>query len=244
MTETKIDFRCVPQSGFAKGNGFRAEFVKDKTDVVDLDGLVKEAMDKGYFNWMNPPLVRESIKGFLQTMIDNTLKDGRTRKIDGYLETSLSLRGEFADARDDFDPERHKLAFSVKPLSAFRPDLKQLLPVNVNRIKQFRVTSIYPAEGPRKNRTVIIGKDFLIRGNSLTMTKDVHVTVNIYDPFKREGLSIDPEILSATENEIRCAWPEEVKAEHKHCYFIATVCQWNNNDYRSREIKACIKAAG
>ena len=235
----------VPQSGFAKGKGFRAEFLKDKTDVVDLDNLVKEAMDNGYFNGMNPTLVRESIKGFLQTMIDNTVKDGRTRKIDGYLETALSLRGEFVDARDDFDPERHTLAFSVKPLSAFRPDLKKLRPVNINRIKQFRVTSIYPAEGPRKNRTVILGQDFLIRGNSLTLAKHTNVSVNVYDPFKREGLSVDPEILSASETEIRCAWPNEVTAEHKHCSFCATVSHWDSlDDYRSREIYATIKSAG
>ena len=83
--QTKLEFRLVPTKGVASGKGFRAEWTR-KNEVLDMDAVIAEAQAKGAFVGFSAGRARSDIETLFDTMIANVLKDGRTRKLDGYLE--------------------------------------------------------------------------------------------------------------------------------------------------------------
>ena len=193
----------------ASGKGFRAEWTR-KDDVIDMDEVLVEAQAKGAFLGRSIRHARSDIETLFDTMIANVLKDGRTRKLDGYLELGLKVHGNFAEKTDDFDPERHTLDLGIKPLSAFRRKGSFLQPVNVNRIKQFRLSYITAADGRHKNHEVVFGREFIIRGSNLTLPENGFSGIFCQVMLDRyTGVCAEAPILEKSDSEIRCAWPED-----------------------------------
>ena len=210
----KLDFRLVPATGIAAGKGYRAEFVRRTDSVIDIDGVIAEAQQNGAFFGMAPNLVRSNLETFFNTLIGNVLADGQTRKLDDYLEVSLNLRGLFEQKTDDYDPSKHELKLTVKHLSAFRQQPKNIQPVNVNRIKQFRLSYITAADGLHTNHQVVFGQDFIVRGSNLTLPacelSGVYCQVKM--PNGSYFCSSAP-IISKSDSEIRCSWPPDYESD-------------------------------
>ena len=211
--QTKLEFRLVPTKGVTSGKGFRAEWTR-KDDIIDMDAVIAEAQAKGAFTGRSVSHARSDVETLFDTMIANVLKDGRTRKLDGYLELGLKIHGSFAAKTDDFDPDRHTLDLGVKPLSAFRQAANGIQPVNVNRIRQFRLSFITAADGLHKNHEVVFGREFVIRGSNLTLPENglsgVFCKALLPDNVI---LCAEAPILERSDGEIRCAWPEEYGPE-------------------------------
>jgi len=168
--------------------------------------------------------VRCDLEAFFDTMIENVLTDGKTRKLDGYLELALKLHGNFEEKTEDFDETKHSLDLGLKTLSAFRKKPKTIQPVNVNRIKQFRLHYIAAADGLHKNHEVVFGQEFILRGSNLLLPNDglneVFCQVRMNDGTY---FCAAAPILSKTESEIRCAWPTEYGPETLRCRLWASV---------------------
>jgi len=221
---TKLNFRLVPTKGIASGQGYRAEFVRDGDGVIDIDGVIAEAQRNGAFLNMQPGIVRSNLETFFGTMIDGVLKDGKTRKLDGYLELSLKLHGRFGANTDDYDPAKHSLDLSVKSLSGFAAHPTAIQPVNVNRIKQFRLSYITAASGMHRNHEVVCGQEFVIRGSNLTLPEVGFSGVYCQlETRTRTYYCAEAPIVSMTDSEIRCSWPVEYGPEAVGCRFWASV---------------------
>ena len=139
--KNKLEFRLVPVSGTLKDRGgYRAEFKKDfRNRVIDFDGVVREAINEHRWN-VDHELVKLYFREILISMLKNTAKDGRVRRIDDFFSVSLNLHGRFDDKRDNFDPARHELRLVMRPLTAFRvlsprPG-RDVEPVNMDRTPQ------------------------------------------------------------------------------------------------------------
>jgi len=216
----KLEFHLVPVSGTLKSKGgFRAEFKKDprRDQPIDLDGVIAEAMTANRWN-IDPELLKLYIRGVLFSMLKNTAEDGRTRKIDEFFSVSLNIHGRFANRTDDFDPALHKLRLMMRPLYAFRAlgPKRGVLPVNVSRIPQFRITSFTAADGLHKSHTVVFGQDLLVKGSNLTIdkTKGGFVALNaLYSGREIASRGLEVKVISHTDTEIRLAWPEDFDAE-------------------------------
>ena len=216
----KLEFHLVPVSGTLKSKGgFRAEFKKGFRDqAVDINGVVAETIEDNRWN-IDPELLKLYIRGVLFAMLKNTAEDGRTRKIDEFFSVSLNIHGRFAKRTDDFDPALHKLRLMLRPLLAFRVlgPKKDVLPVNVNRVPQFRITSFTAADGLHKSHTVVFGQDLVVKGSNLTVDKGkggfvaLNVIYNSGHEFASRGL--DTKVISHSDTEIRIAWPEDFDAE-------------------------------
>jgi len=220
----KLDFRLVPTKGVTTGGGFRAEFLRGYDKPLDMETVIREAQAKGAFFGLSPSRVRCDLEAFFDTMIENVLTDGKTRKLDGYLELSLKIHGNFEQKTDDFDETKHSLDLGLKALSAFRRKSKKIQPVNVNRVKQFRVHYITAADGLHKNHEIVYGQEFIIRGSNLTFPNDrlsgvfcqVRMPSGIY-------YSAQAPIVSKTDSEIRCAWPSDYGPDTQRCRLWANV---------------------
>ena len=208
--ENKIEFVLKPVTGAAAaGGGFRAILDTAKGDAMDFDDVITEALDRGYIAGVKDVLAKSVVKGVLDSMIAGILRDGMTRRIGDYLSVSLKVHGRFENEQDEFDPARHKLALSVKQLNAFRPSFKGVEATNIHHKRQFRIYSVHSVHHEGKNGVLAFGDEFIIKGADfrpddtsfgvvMHMKKDIHSAV-----------TFDPPMLNATENEIRCAWPDD-----------------------------------
>lgn len=212
--EGKLEFELSPVSGALKAQGgFRAKFGANASEVVDFDEVIKEAKADGAFFGVSEDLMKLFVRGVLQSMIDNTCKDGRTRKIDDYLSISLKVHGKFEEPDEDFNPEKHELALTLKPLSAFRPKNMPLVPVNRKRRRQFRVYSVLDAVNPDKGiNHVYYGHEFIVKGSDFLKDGGTSVSCQIMES-EHHYRSDSPRIISVTDTEIRCAWPEDFGPE-------------------------------
>lgn len=239
----KLNFRLVPAAGVATGRGYRAEFVRKAEDVIDIDSVIAEAQQKGAFSGMPANLVRGNLETLFDTLIGNVLADGKTRKLDNYLEVSLNLRGIFENATDDYDPEKQSLKLSVKHLSAFRRQPNGIQPVNVNRIRQFRVTTLTAADGQHANHEVVFGQDFVIRGSNLTPEcKASGISCQVLMP---DGIyhGANPPVVSRSDCEIRCSWPEEYTSETIRRQLIVCITKVPNLETDPSDINRVINAS-
>lgn len=212
----KLNFHLVPMSGVAKSNGgdkkFRAEFVRgheegDNRGVLGVDRVLAEAIEAHHLNGVSPDMLKLYVEAVLQTMIDKTVEDGRTRRFDDYLSVSLKIHGGFEERSDDYDFDRHSLALTVQALNAFRPNLSSIYPVNVNRKKLFRLSYVTAADGKHGNHEIVYGQDFIIRGTGLDMPKQWYIVCHVRRE-KNVQETLDVDVKKRTENEILCNWPE------------------------------------
>ena len=209
--ESKIEFVLKPVTGAASaGGGYRAILNTAKGDAMDFDDVITEALDRGYIAGVKDILAKSVVKGVLDSMIAGVLRDGMTRRIGDYLSISMKVHGRFENEHDEFDPERHKLALSLKQLNAFRPSFKGVEATNINHKRQFRIYSVHSVGAEsEKNGHLIIGREFIIKGadffsNSKLFGIVLHANTGIHSVK-----TFDPPILSMTDNERRCSWPED-----------------------------------
>ena len=209
--ESKIEFALKPVTGAASsGGGFRAILKTAKGDAMDFDDVVTEALDRGYIAGVKDILAKSVIKGVLDSMIAGVLRDGMTRRIGDYLSVSLKVHGRFENAQDEFDPARHKLALSLKQLNAFRPSFKGVEATNIHHKRQFRIYSVHSVNAEGMNGKLFIGREFIIKGADFDSdSKLFGVVLHANTGIHSAVISFDPPILSMTDSEIRCAWPED-----------------------------------
>ena len=208
--ENKIEFILKPVTGAAStGGGFRAILNTAKGDAMDFDDVITEALDRGYIAGVKDVLAKSVVKGVLDSMIAGVLRDGMTRRIGDYLSVSLKVHGRFENAHDEFDPARHKLALSVKQLNAFRPSFKGVEATNIHHKRQFRIYSVHSVNAEGMNGKLFIGREFIIKGadfwpNDKLFGVALHANTGIHSV-----VNFNPPMLSVTDSEIRCAWPED-----------------------------------
>ena len=240
---TKLDFRLVPTKGVTSGGGYRAEFIRKNEESLDIDTVIAEAQENGAFYGMPASRVRCDLEAFFDSMIKAVLKDGKTRKLDGYLELSLKIHGNFENKTDNFDESKHSLDLVLKPLSALRSHPTDIQPVNVNRIKQYRLSYITAADGLHKNHQIVYGQDFIIRGSNLTLPDNNYSGVFCTVQLPGVNSCAEAPILSKSDSEIRCSWPAEYGPETKGCRFYAMVSKITDIKATVPDIDRTIRAS-
>ena len=210
--ESKIEFILKPVTGAAAaGGGYRAIVDTAKGDAMDFDDVITEALDRGYIAGVKDVLAKSVVKGVLDSMIAGVLRDGMTRRIGDYLSVSLKVHGRFENEQDEFDPARHRLALSLKQLNAFRPSFKGVEATNIHHKRQFRIYSVHSVNHEGKNGVLALGDEFIIKGADFQSDAKLNGVVLHAKTGIHSVVSFDPPIISMTDSEIRCAWPEEFK---------------------------------
>ena len=208
--ECKIEFVLKPVTGAAAaGGGYRAILNTAKGDAMDFDDVITEALDRGYIAGVKDVLAKSVVKGVLDSMIAGVLRDGITRRIGDYLSVSMKVHGRFENEQEEFNPARHKLALSLKQLNAFRPSFKGVEATNIHHKRQFRIYSVHSVNHEGKNGKLFFGREFIIKGADFCSDAKLFGVVLHAKTDIHSVVSFDPPILSMTDNEIRCAWPED-----------------------------------
>ena len=245
--KSKIEFVLKPVTGAAAaGGGYRALLNTAKGDAIDFDDVITEALDRGYIAGVKDVLAKSVVKGVLDSMIAGVLRDGMTRRIGDYLSVSMKVHGRFENEQEEFNPARHKLALSLKQLNAFRPSFKDVEATNIHHKRQFRIYSVHSVNADEKNGRLIIGREFIIKGadfcsDAKLIGVALHAKTGIHSV-----VSFEPPILSMTDSEIRCAWPEDFPEPVGDGYGEIAIGREDPadvNKYVRRSIKVLIIAA-
>ena len=211
--ENRIEFVLKPVSGAAaESGGFRAILKTAKGDAMDFDAVIAEALDRGYIGGVKDVLAKAIVKGTLDSMIAGVLRDGVTRRIGDYLSVSMKVHGLFKDEHEEFDPERHSLALSLKQLNAFRPSFKGVKATNVNHKRQFRIYSAHSVHAKGSSGQLTFGDEILVNGaDFLAESRYFGVMLHIIDSH-HSMVSFDLPVLSVTDRTIKCGWPADFSA--------------------------------
>lgn len=160
----------------------------------------------------------------LNSLISNTLKDGRSRNFEGFMTTRLDISGKFARIDEPFDPNKHACVLSLSPGPNAADYRRKSLPVNETKPPRGRFDYItYP--GGEKG-FIKIGEEIHIYGHELKLDRNENYVYFTTEDTKgkkrffieamegREHISPqDMKVLENTDSFLRLSWPEAITPE-------------------------------
>ena len=86
---------------------------------LDYDAVLDEVIERGVLR-ITKPMLKMILEHTFETMIENTLKDGYSRRLGDYFILQMEVSGRFDSPADQFDDERHRLSLKLRPLKALK----------------------------------------------------------------------------------------------------------------------------
>ena len=152
---------------FSKVGGYMGKIAGRR--VIPYGDVLDEIIGNGLLGLDRMTLNLVLIRTF-ETMIENTLKDGNSRRLGNYFTLQVEVKGRFEEPGDQFDPSQHKLALTLRPLSGIldrQPDRRNGLTVyNRNSGPAVKVTRMYSVNHPDQ-KGIVYGEDLVIEGENL-----------------------------------------------------------------------------
>ena len=140
---------------------------------LSYDEVLDEVIGRGFLN-VSKPMLKMILEHTLNTMIENTLKDGNSRRLGDYFMLQLEVKGRFDAPDEQFDDSRNALALKLRPLKALKrkPGRNDLRVYNRNAGPKVSFSRIYSASTPDKD-TLVFGDDIVLEGENLFVIDDV-----------------------------------------------------------------------
>ena len=86
---------------------------------LDYDAVLDEIIERGVLR-ITKPMLKMILEHTFETMIENTLKDGYSRRLGDSFILQMEVSGRFNSPADQFDDERHRLSLKLRPLKALK----------------------------------------------------------------------------------------------------------------------------
>lgn len=139
---------------------------------LDYDAVLDEIIERGALK-IAKPMLKMVLEHSLETMIENTLKDGYSRRLGDYFMLQMEVTGRFDSPSDQFDEERHGLSLKLRPLKALKrkPGSDGVRVYNRNAGPKVSIDRIYSVSTPDKD-TLVFGDDIVIEGENLEFLED------------------------------------------------------------------------
>ena len=146
--------------------------------LLDYDAVLDEVIERGVLR-ITKPMLKMILEHTLETMIENTLKDGYSRRLGDYFMLQMEVSGRFDSPDDQFDDERHKLSLKLRPLKAMKrkPGRDDVKVYNRNAGPKVSINRIYSASTPDKD-TLVFGDDIVLEGENLFVLEDLDAEVS------------------------------------------------------------------
>ena len=137
--------------------------------TLSYDEVLNEVTNGGFLN-LSKPTLKMVLEHTLNTMIENTLKDGNSRRLGDYFMLQLEVKGRFDAPDAQFDDARNSLALKLRPLKALnrKPGLNDISVYNRNAGPKVSIKRIYSVSTPDKD-TLVFGDDIVLEGENLFM---------------------------------------------------------------------------
>ena len=172
---------------------FVARFAQRQT--LDYDTVLDEVIGRGVLR-ITKPMLKMILEHTFETMIENTLKDGYSRRLGCYVMLQLGVEGRFDSPDDQFDEERHRLALKLRPLKGLKrkPGRDDVRVYNRNAGPKVTINRIYSVSTPEID-TLVFGDDIVLEGENLFFLEGTgevsdSIAVGYFTQFRRGALSM------------------------------------------------------
>lgn len=196
---------------FIREGGYRARMAS--RDVLSYDEVLEEVIQRNFLR-MDPHALKMILEETFETMIEGTLRDGKTRRLGDYFMLQMEVRGKFDGPGEQFDEQKHKLALKLRPLKAFRrtPGRDGVSVYNRNAGPKVVIDGVLSA-GASESGVVCFGEDIIVTGENLGMicragdvVKD-KLDIKYFGASKSGSASADPDEVSVNEAGTRMVIP-------------------------------------
>ena len=182
------------------------------TDAVIAEFLKKEDMD----GQVSPSVLKIYLKGLLDSMVENTLVDGRSRRIDDFFTVRLDMKGTAERHDEPYDPYKHKFTINFQKARRFSEKSKK----HGVKVIGKPVCEIPPSRSIIKNAhsqggeigEVYIGRQIIIEGKDLSLCPHSQVALKVNYPV--EAMMYACEIVSATPEKIVVESPKRFETKY------------------------------
>lgn len=197
--EQRLTFSLV-ESSRRKGKGessrtYRAVLKREKP--LGTDEIFKECAQAAGLG-VSEGQIRRMFEMVLDSMIANTLKDGRTRRIDDYFSLRLDIAGCFDRPDEQFDPAKHSLTLNFVTPKALRKMSRKQWPVNERRRPIGKIDKVYSAPDGEIGK-LKLDTDIVIEGHDLKLAEGD--AVHLFVEFKRDPFGL---VKGPTTHEFGC----------------------------------------
>ena len=128
--------------------------------------VVQEAIDYCGLH-ISPYLFESVVSGLFESMIHHTLRDGTTRRFGDYFELQLDIKGSFDSQFEQFDPKRHKIKLTMRPLKRLRDHIKTATPENEKKPPSPHIDMVRSVDAAEN--VITPGKDIVVTGRNLKL---------------------------------------------------------------------------
>ena len=182
------------------------------TDAVIAEFLKKE--DLG--GQVSPSMLKIYLKGLLDSMVENTLVDGRSRRIDDFFTVRLDMKGTAERHDEPYDPCKHKFTINFQKARRFsekskRHTIKVIgkpvceIPLSRSIIKDIHSQGAEIGE-------VFIGRQIILEGKGLSPCPHTQVALKVDYPV--ESMMYDCPIVSQTPDQIVVESPKRFQMKY------------------------------
>ena len=162
---------------------------------LDYDAVLDEIIERGVLR-ITKPMLKMILEHTFETMIENTLKDGYSRRLGDYFILQMEVSGRFNSPADQFDDERHRLSLKLRPLKALKrkPGRDDVKVYNRNAGPKVSIDRIYSVSTPDKD-TLVFGDDIVLEGENLYFLEDLaeisdSIAVGYYTQHRRGPMTM------------------------------------------------------
>jgi hypothetical protein len=128
--------------------------------------VVQEAIDYCGLH-ISPYFFESVVSGLLESMIYHTLRDGTTRRFGDYFELQLDIKGSFDSQYGQFDPKRHKIKLTMRPLKRLRDHIKTATPENEMKPPSPHIDMVRSVDAAEN--VITPGEDIVVTGRNLKL---------------------------------------------------------------------------
>ena len=177
-------YKLQKVSSQAGGKGYRA--ILNRRASYGTDQIMEEAVREMGLR-ISPDTLKMYVCGVLDSIVNNTMNDGCTRILDGYLRFRLDVSGRFDDADSAWDDEKNALRLNVAPLKKLRAKCG-LKPKNVQKQPYVSVTDVR-SEGVDTPNTVQLGRRVLVTGKNLRLANAASDFLHFFCYDRNNGIT-------------------------------------------------------
>ena len=159
-------YKLQKVSSQAGGKGYRA--ILNRRASYGTDQIMEEAVREMGLR-ISPDTLKMYVCGVLDSIVNNTMNDGCTRILDGYLRFRLDVSGRFDDADSAWDDEKNALRLNVAPLNVSVTDVR--------------------SEGVDTPNTVQLGRRVLVTGKNLRLANAASDFLHFFCYDRNNGIT-------------------------------------------------------
>ena len=191
--------------------------------ALDYDEVLDEVIGRGCLN-VSKAMLKMILEHTFETMIENTLKDGNSRRLGDYFMLQMEVGGRFDGPDDQFDDERHRLRLKLRPLKALKrkPGRNDVHVYNRNAGPKVSIDSIHSVSKPGTD-ILVFGEDIVLEGENLHFieavgrtSKDMdqigvgYYTQRKYGPFRCASAGSLPGTVSEDGRRMVVSWKDTI----------------------------------